>query len=91
MNLPVFASEICKARLEETSLTKLVIQSYMFSPQEALEFGALDMVVEPDVVLATALEIAGRLAQLPGGAYGTNKLALRQPVIDRIRATTAGY
>lgn len=91
MNLPVFASEICKARLEETSLTKLVIQSYMFGPDEALDYGALDMVVDPGEVLASAQNIAAKLAQLPGGAYGTNKLALRQPVIDRIRATTAGY
>lgn len=91
MNLPVFASEIAKARLDSTKLTQLVIQSYMFGPDEALGFGALDKVVAPEEVLSSAMAAAGMLAQLPGGAYGFNKLSVRQPFIDRIRATTNGY
>lgn len=91
MNLPVFAQEMCKARLDPSKLTLLVTQSYMYGPDEAVGFGALDRVVEPDAVLETARSIAGQLAQLPGGAYHFNKLAIRQGTIDRIRATTAGY
>ena len=91
MNLPVFGTEIAKARLEETSLTKLIIQSYMFGPEEAVEFGALDALVATDKVVDSAHAIAAQLAQLPAGAYGANKLALRQPVIDRIKVTKAGY
>lgn len=91
MNLPVFAQEISKARLDPAELTKLVIQSYMYGPEEAVEFGAIDMVVEPDEVIATATAIAKQLAQLPGGAYGWNKRAMRQATLDRIAATKNGY
>ncbi|NVE95504.1 crotonase/enoyl-CoA hydratase family protein [Altererythrobacter lutimaris] len=91
MNLPVFAQEICAARLDPTQLTKLVIQSYMYGPEEAVKLGALDLVVEPDQVIATATALAQQLAQLPGGAYGWNKKAMRQPVLDRIAATKNGY
>lgn len=91
MNLPVFASEIMKARLDHTRLTQIVVQSYMFGPDEAVGFGVLDQVVAAEQVLPTAMAAAKRLAQLPGGAYGFNKLSVRQAFIDRIRATTNGY
>lgn len=91
MNLPVFAQEMCKARLDPTKLTLLVTQAYMYGPDEAVAFGALDKLVDPAQVLSTAQEVAAQLAQLPGGAYHFNKLAMRQPVIDRILATTNGY
>lgn len=91
MNLPVFASEIAKARLDPTRLTQLVTQAYMFGTEEALRFGALDQLEVAEQVEASAMAAAERLAQLPGGAYHFNKLAVRQPFIDRIRATTGGY
>lgn len=91
MNLPVFAQEMCKARLDPAQLTKLVVQSYMYGPEEALQFGALDMVVEPEAVIETATQLAKQLAQLPGGAYGWNKQAMRQQTLDRIEATKNGY
>lgn len=91
MNLPVFAQEICKARLDPAQLTKLVIQSYMYGPDEAVKLGALDLVVEPAKVIETATHIARQLAQLPGGAYGWNKNAMRQATLDRIAATKNGY
>lgn len=91
MNLPVFAQEICKARLDPAQLTKLVIQSYMYGPDEAVQLGAIDLVVDPEQVITTATQIAKQLAQLPGGAYGWNKKAMRQSVLDRIAATKNGY
>ncbi|MEP5936895.1 MAG: crotonase/enoyl-CoA hydratase family protein [Erythrobacter sp.] len=91
MNLPVFAQAICAARLDPAKITPLVIQSYMFGPEEALEFGALDMVADPDAVLSTALATARQLAQMPGGAYGWNKQAMRAATLDRIAATKNGY
>lgn len=91
MNLPVFAQEMCRARLDPTKLTLLVTQAYMYGPEEAVRFGALDQVVDADAVLSAAQSAARQLAQLPGGAYHYNKLAMRQSVIDRIAATTAGY
>lgn len=91
MNLPVFASVIAKERLDPLKLTELVIQARMFSPADAVCLGALDKVVAPDQVIDTAMEQAATLARLPGGAYGFNKLSIRQPAIDRIKATTAGY
>jgi len=91
MNLPVFAQELSKARLDPTKLTLLVTQAYMYGPEEAVAFGTLDKVVEPGEVIATAQAVAAQLAQLPGGAYHFNKLAIRQSVLDRIAASKAGF
>ncbi len=91
MNLPVFATELMRDRLEETQLTRLVIQSYMYGTDEALKFGALDRVVPANEVIGEAQRIAAMLAQLPGEAYASNKLALRQRTIDRIAAAIGSY
>lgn len=91
MNLPVFATVLSRDRLEETELTRLVIQSYMYGPAEAVQFGALDRVVEPNKVLGEAQKIAALLAQLPGNSYSHNKLALRLGSLDRIRAAIGSY
>lgn len=91
MNLPVFASEILKARIDSRRHTEVAIQSRMFGPEEAIAFGCLDQVVAPGDVMARAMEAAALLARLPGGAYGFNKRAFRQPLIDRIMQTSGGW
>lgn len=91
MNLPVFASEILKARIDPRKITEVAAQSRMFGPEEALELGCLDRVVAPGEVMPTATKAAQMLAQLPGGAYAFNKLAIRQPLIDRINQTSGGW
>ena len=63
----------------------------MFGPEEAVEFGALDQTVPAEEVIKTAQSVAAMLAQLPGGAYGVNKQAMRKPTLDRISATKNGY
>jgi enoyl-CoA hydratase len=91
MNLPVFAQEMMRARFDPRKLTLLGVQSYMFGPDEAVKFGALDQAVPVDQVLDTARRVAGMLAQLPGGAHGVNKQALRKSTIDRIAASKNGF
>jgi enoyl-CoA hydratase len=91
MNLPVFAQEMMRARFDPRKQTLLAIQSYMFGPEEAVEFGALDQTVPAEEVIATGRSVAAMLAQLPGGAYGVNKQAMRKPTLDRINATKNGY
>lgn len=91
MNLPVFAQEMMRARFDPRKQTLLAIQSYMFGPEEAVEFGALDQTVPAEEVIATGRSVAAMLAQLPGGAYGVNKQAMRKSTLDRINATKNGY
>ena len=91
MNLPVFAIELARDRLSPAHLTRAMIQGFIYNPEGAVEAGYLDMLAEPDKVEATAVAVAGQLAQLPGKAYAWNKRAVRKATLDRIRASLGAH
>jgi enoyl-CoA hydratase len=82
--LPQFAWELAAARLAPAFLTRATVQAEIFDPAGAIEAGFVDR-VEADP-LAAAMAEARRLAGLPGGAYGSTKRALRQPLVERVLA-----
>ncbi|KCZ90850.1 crotonase/enoyl-CoA hydratase family protein [Hyphomonas johnsonii] len=89
MVLPVFALELCKARLNPLYMTESVVNGTLFDPDEAVSVGYLDKAVAPDQVMAEALAEAERLKALPGAALAGNKRILRKPVVDVIGASLA--
>ncbi len=91
MNLPIFALELARDRMNPQHLTRSMVQGFIYDPDGAVEAGYLDMAVAPEKVEATALAVAGQLAQLPGKAYAWNKNALRKGTLDRIRASIGAH
>jgi enoyl-CoA hydratase len=91
MNLPIFAMELARDRLSPRHLTRAMVQGFIYDPKGAVEAGYLDMAVEADKVEATALAVAGQLAQLPGKAYAWNKRAVRKGTLERIRASLGAH
>ena len=91
MTLPVFAVELARDRLSPRHQTRAMIQAFIYDPKGAVEAGYLDMLVEPDQVVAQAITIAGQLAKLPGHAYAYQKSALRKPALDAIRASIGNH
>jgi enoyl-CoA hydratase len=87
MVLPVFALELCKARLNPQYMTESVINGTLFDPEEAVKAGYLDKVVPADQLFTEAMAEATRLAALPAGAFAGNKRQLRKPVADTIAPT----
>lgn len=87
MVLPTFGLELAKARLAPHRLTEAFIQAKLYNPDEAVNVGYIDQVVDPDKVVETALAKAAELAPLPNVSYHGNKLLIRQPFIDVIRAS----
>lgn len=91
MQLPVFAMELSRDRLSPAHLTRAMVQGFIYDPTGAVEVGYLDMLAEADKVEATALAVAGQLAQLPGKAYAWNKKSIRKATLDRIRASLGAH
>lgn len=91
MNLPIFAMELARDRLAPQHLTRAMVQGFIYNPEGAVEAGYLDMLAEADKVEATAMAVAGQLAQLPGKAYAWNKGAIRKGALDRIRASLGAH
>ena len=90
MNLPVFAVELMKDRLNNVALTEAMVQSRMYGTDDGLAAGWFDQLLEAGQVESSAMDTAALLATLPA-AYAYNKLALRQPAIDRIAAAIGTY
>ena len=91
MNLPIFAMELARDRMNPAHLTRAMVQGFIYDPKGAVEAGYLDMLADADKVEATALAVASQLAQLPGKAYAWNKKAVRKATIDRIRASLGAH
>ena len=91
MNLPIFALELARARLNPAHMTRAMVQAFIYDPDGAVEAGFLDMTVDLGAVEAQALAIAGQLATLPTGAYAWNKNAMRKSTLDRIKASIGAH
>ncbi len=78
--LPVFAVELPRFRLNPRMYQHSVMQSRIYSPEEAVEAGFLDEVVDADKCREAAFEKAKELAALlPNPGYGVSKLRDRGP------------
>lgn len=84
---PVFGIQFARTRLTPAYLTRSFVQSESFSPEEAMAAGFLDEVQPPESVMETAMDLAQRLGKLPARVYAQNKLDIRKPAIDAIRAS----
>lgn len=91
MNLPIFAMELARDRLNPQHLTRAMVQGFIYGPEGAVEAGYLDMLADSDKVAAKAMAVAGQLAQLPGKAYAWNKKSIRKGTLDRIRASLGAH
>lgn len=87
MPLPIFAVELAKDRLSKRHVTAAALQARIYSPDEAVDAGYLDRVVDGGVLLAEALDCAKQLAELSRGAYARTKKLAREPLVAAIRAT----
>ena len=82
--MPAFGIELAAARLTPTALTRAVVQAELFDPEGAALAGYVDRV--EDGCVAVAIEEARRLGALSTKAYGKTKVAIRQPLVDRVLA-----
>ena len=87
MVLPIFASELVKARVADDYKTRSMVFGELFGPEDARKAGYLDMVVSPHAVLATALKYAEGIKPLSGTSLTGNKLLLRETTLANIKAS----
>lgn len=87
MTLPVFGIQLAQARLSKRWQTRCAVQGELLDPADAQAAGFLDLVVDADTLFDRALSQASELAELPTPAYAANKLAMREPFIQAIKAS----
>ncbi|MEM9738250.1 MAG: crotonase/enoyl-CoA hydratase family protein [Pseudomonadota bacterium] len=87
MVLPEFALQLLLARVRQDRLTEAAIVGRLFSPEDAIEIGYVDQVVEAAALMDSAMAVAGQLAQLPSSSYAGNKRLLRRETLAAIEAS----
>ncbi len=89
MTLPVFGHQLAQNRLSKRHLTAAVIQSQMYSPDEAVDAGFLDSVVNADELETACVAAAEQLMALPTATYGQMKRDTRQIPLAAIKDSLA--
>ena len=88
MPVPPFATELARDRLSPVAFTRAVGLATIFSPDEAVDAGWLDEVVEVDRVRDRAIEVATELARdLDGRAFATTRTIARGALAETLAAT----
>ncbi len=64
--------------------SELLLLGEPFSAEKALEIGLVNEVVAPEVLLATAMATAGKLAQKPPGALRATKALMKDGLITQV-------
>jgi enoyl-CoA hydratase len=87
MPVPAFAVELCRDRLSPRWYTRSIQLAHSLSPDEALDAGFLDELVEPDEVTGRAAEIAGELAEaVHPGPFRVTRRTVRGDLVTGLRA-----
>lgn len=87
MVLPQYGIELPRARLATRHFTRAVIQAKTYDPDGATDAGFLDRAMPANALMPAAISAATALAALPGHAYHGNKMLIRKPAIEAIRAS----
>jgi enoyl-CoA hydratase len=82
---PPSVIEVLRFALPSQHLQTLLYRGKTMLPDEALQRGLIDEVVDPADLLARATEVAEQLASLPPRNFAIAKHQLREPFVDRAR------
>lgn len=87
MVLPIFASELVKARVDDAYKTRSMVFGELFDPETAVKAGYLDSVVDASALAATAQAHAEAIKPLSGSSLTGNKRLLRETTLANIAAS----
>ncbi|KMM82235.1 crotonase/enoyl-CoA hydratase family protein [Pseudomonas lundensis] len=76
--------ELARDRLRKSAFHRSVINGEMFNPQNAVDAGFLDKVVQPEELHAAALEAARQLKKINMKAHKNTKLKVRKALLDTL-------
>jgi enoyl-CoA hydratase len=85
MTMPFSTIEILRQRVTPAALTRSVLLAEVFTPNNAVETGFLDLVVEEAELMPTAMTFAKSTSALNAGAHAASKKRLRADVLAAIR------
>lgn len=85
--LPQFGAELMRLSCRPRDVVKLTMHGVMLKPDEVLEHGLCDAVLDPSEVLPAAIAKATALAELPLSAFQATKLTVKGALVEIHRRT----
>jgi enoyl-CoA hydratase len=82
---PSLALEIVRSSVSAEHLQEIVYTGRCYPMEQALHYGIIDEIVDPDILLKRAKEVAAQLANTPPRAFQMAKKQMRQPYLDNVR------
>jgi enoyl-CoA hydratase len=84
---PAVAFEIMRHTLTRAAIPDVLLGGKLLSPREAQTAGILHRVVSAETLVDEAMAAASALGDQPQRAFHHTKLALREPMLERIRGS----
>jgi enoyl-CoA hydratase len=91
MDLPPILLELTRSRISRRHMTRVALLSEVYDPEQAVDAGFIDEVVDADELTARATAVAAELAQLPQQQFAANKLAIRAESLQVMKDSLANY
>jgi len=88
---PTIAMEIMRFTSVPQHWQALIYGGATCSPQEAINLGLVDKMVEPQNLVDQAVAAAEKLLSIPALAFDLTKRQIRQPVLERIQEARSGF
>lgn len=89
MTMPFSTIEILRHRMTPAALTRAIVLAETFTPENAIETGVLDLVVDEADLMTTAIATAESFATLNMDAHKYSKQRLRAELLDAMRVGLA--
>ncbi len=77
MDLPPILLELARSRISRRHMTRVALLSEVYNPEQAMDAGFVDEVVDAGELTTRAMAVATELSQLPQQQFAANKLAIR--------------
>jgi enoyl-CoA hydratase len=85
MELPAILLELTASRISRRHMTRVALLSEVYTPEQAVDAGFIDEIVDIDELAARSAAVAEKLTQLPQGQFAANKLAIRAGTLQAMQ------
>lgn len=91
MDLPPILIALTSSRIAPRHMDRVTLLSEIYNPDQALDAGFIDEVVEAGDLESRSREVAEQLATLPARQFASNKLSIRANTLEVMKSSLASF
>lgn len=91
MDLPPILIALTSSRITPRHRDRVALLSEVYNPDQALDAGFIDEVVEAEDLESRSREVAEQLAGLPSRQFANNKVSIRAATLDVMKSSLASF